>query len=168
MGRFPTFYSPVRHFPLNRSQDSRSTCMYEARRQRSSWARIKLSIVRILILINRKVASTHFVFFISTFKRCFRYLSLFKLTGICFRFQLFYFQSSTISFLFIFHTRAFLRSSYFILTHSLFIVNTFVTFLYIIFYIVLTSSAFYLWVKLSLYSIFNFSFRFFIFFISFF
>ena len=35
-GRFPTCYSPVRHFPLKQASASRSTCMYEARRQRSS------------------------------------------------------------------------------------------------------------------------------------
>ena len=35
-GRFPTYYSPVRHFPLKQASDSRSTCMYEAHRQRSS------------------------------------------------------------------------------------------------------------------------------------
>ncbi len=35
-GRFSTHYSPVRHFPLVQAPDSRSTCMYEARRQRSS------------------------------------------------------------------------------------------------------------------------------------
>ena len=35
-GRFPTCYSPVRHFPQEQAPVSRSTCMYEARRQRSS------------------------------------------------------------------------------------------------------------------------------------
>ena len=35
-GRFPMLYSPVRHFPLEQAPDSRSTCMYEAHRQRSS------------------------------------------------------------------------------------------------------------------------------------
>ena len=35
-GRFPTCYSPVRHFPPEQALASRSTCMYEARRQRSS------------------------------------------------------------------------------------------------------------------------------------
>ena len=35
-GRFPTCYSPVRHFPQEQALASRSTCMYEARRQRSS------------------------------------------------------------------------------------------------------------------------------------
>ena len=36
LGRFPTCYSPVRHFPQEQAPASRSTCMYEARRQRSS------------------------------------------------------------------------------------------------------------------------------------
>ena len=35
-GRFSTYYSPVRHFPQEQAPASRSTCMYEARRQRSS------------------------------------------------------------------------------------------------------------------------------------
>ena len=35
-GRFPMYYSPVRHFPKEQALSSRSTCMYEARRQRSS------------------------------------------------------------------------------------------------------------------------------------
>ena len=35
-GRFPMLYSPVRHFPKEQALSSRSTCMYEAHRQRSS------------------------------------------------------------------------------------------------------------------------------------
>ena len=35
-GRFPMLYSPVRHFPQEQALASRSTCMYEAHRQRSS------------------------------------------------------------------------------------------------------------------------------------
>ena len=42
-GRFLTRYSPVRHWSEDRSPRHRSTWMCYARRQRSSWARIKLS-----------------------------------------------------------------------------------------------------------------------------
>ena len=42
-GRLLTRYSPVRHWSEDRSPRHRSTWMCYARRQRSSWARIKLS-----------------------------------------------------------------------------------------------------------------------------
>ena len=35
-GKLPTRYSPFRHFPHSRSYDSRSACMPNPRRQRSS------------------------------------------------------------------------------------------------------------------------------------
>ena len=43
IGRLLTRYSPVRHWSEDRSPHHRSTWMCYARRQRSSWARIKLS-----------------------------------------------------------------------------------------------------------------------------
>ena len=44
-GRSPTCYSPVRHSLKYRSTLYRATCMLKTRRQRSFWARIKLSII---------------------------------------------------------------------------------------------------------------------------
>src|SRR5438552_7274986 len=42
-GRSPTCYSAVRHSLQSLRTEVRSTCMFYARRQRLSWARIKLS-----------------------------------------------------------------------------------------------------------------------------
>ena len=50
-GRLLTRYSPVRHWSEDRSPLHRSTWMCYARRQRSSWARIKLSKICIISLI---------------------------------------------------------------------------------------------------------------------
>ena len=47
-GRLLTRYSPVRHWSEDRSPPHRSTWMCYARRQRSSWARIKLSKICII------------------------------------------------------------------------------------------------------------------------
>ena len=47
-GRLLTRYSPVRHWSEDRSPRLRSTWMCYARRQRSSWARIKLSKICII------------------------------------------------------------------------------------------------------------------------
>ena len=44
-GRSPTRYSPVRHSRGEQALPYRSTCMLKTRRQRSFWARIKLSII---------------------------------------------------------------------------------------------------------------------------
>ena len=49
-GRLLTRYSPVRHWSEDRSPRHRSTWMCYARRQRSSWARIKLSKICIISL----------------------------------------------------------------------------------------------------------------------
>ena len=49
-GRLLTRYSPVRHWSEDRSPLHRSTWMCYARRQRSSWARIKLSKICIISL----------------------------------------------------------------------------------------------------------------------
>ena len=49
-GRLLTRYSPVRHWSEDRSPHHRSTWMCYARRQRSSWARIKLSKICIISL----------------------------------------------------------------------------------------------------------------------
>ena len=41
----PTCYSPVRHSQKGQAPSCRSTCMFKTRRQRSFWARIKLSMI---------------------------------------------------------------------------------------------------------------------------
>ena len=67
-GRLLTRYSPVRHWSEDRSPRHRSTWMCYARRQRSSWARIKLSDLLYIICFSRtnivsELFSSFFYFF---------------------------------------------------------------------------------------------------------
>ena len=72
-GRLLTRYSPVRHWSEDRSPRHRSTCMCYARRQRSSWARIKLSKICIISLFR---ALQSFPSFCSSFYFLLEFISL--------------------------------------------------------------------------------------------